>query len=66
MRSEIIHARSFDFETSKSKELAARVRFEIKIMISDQTCTTRSSIPSLIHPFGNLTYQYFIDPVVGL
>ena len=28
-----------------------RVRFEITSMISDQNCTTRSSITTLLHPF---------------
>jgi len=36
--SEIIHM------ISKSKERAAQVRFEITSVISDQNCTTRSSI----------------------
>ena len=36
---------------SKSNERAARVRFEITSMISDQNCTTRSSITTLLHPF---------------
>ena len=32
-------------------ERAAGVRFEIANMISDQNCTTRSSITTLLHPF---------------
>ena len=38
---------------SKSNERAARVRFEITSMISDQNCTTRSSITTLLLPFWN-------------
>ena len=38
---------------SKSNERAARVWFEITSMISDQNCTTRSSITTLLHPFWN-------------
>ena len=36
---------------SKSNEHAARVRFEITSMISDQICTTRDSITTSLHPF---------------
>ena len=36
---------------SKSNERAARVRFEISSMISDQNCTPLSSITTLLHPF---------------
>ena len=36
---------------SKSNERAARVRFEITSMISDQNCATRSSITTLLLPF---------------
>ena len=36
---------------SKSNERVARVRFEITSMISDQNCTTRSSITTLLRPF---------------
>ena len=36
---------------SKSNERAARVRFEITSMISDQNCTTQGSITTLLHPF---------------
>ena len=35
---------------SKSSERAARVRFEMTSMLSDQNCTTRSSITTLLHP----------------
>ena len=35
----------------KLNERAARVRFEIASMISDQNCTTRGSITTLLHPF---------------
>ena len=58
---------------SKWNELAARGRFEITSMISDQNCTPLSSKTTLLHLFRNLTiklfkedfiqYQYFIDPV---
>ena len=36
---------------SKSNERAARVRFEVTSMISDQNCTTRGSITTLLDPF---------------
>ena len=36
---------------SKSNERAARVRFEITSMISDQNCTPVSSITTLLNPF---------------
>ena len=36
---------------SKSNERTAWVRFEITSMISDQNCTTRGSITTLLHPF---------------
>ena len=60
---------------SKSNERAARVRFEITSMISDQNCTTQSSITTLLHPFTDHTNyciakiqdfsqcQYLVDPV---
>ena len=35
----------------KSDKRAARVRFEITILMSDQNCTTRSSIITLLQPF---------------
>ena len=37
----------------KSDERAAQVRFEITCLISDQKCTTRSSITTLLQPFWN-------------
>ena len=40
---------------SKSNERAARVRFEITSMISDQTCTPLSSVTTLLNPFWNRT-----------
>ena len=45
IRSEIIRV------ISKSNERAARVRFEITSMISDQNCTPLSSITTLLNPF---------------
>ena len=56
---------------SKSNERAARVRFEITSMISDQNCTTRGSITTLLHPFWNRSntglgqFKYFIDAVLS-
>ena len=38
---------------SKSNKRAAWVRFEIISMISDQNCSTRDSITTLLHPFWN-------------
>ena len=52
---------------SKSNERAAWVRFEITSMISDQNCTTRGSITTLLHPLWNYPnkelgqFKYFID-----
>ena len=52
---------------SKLNERAARVRFEITSVISDQNCTTRDSITTLLHPFWNRSntglgqLKYFID-----
>ena len=52
---------------SKSNERAARVRFEIASMISDQNCTPLSSITTLLNPFWNRPntglgqFKYFID-----
>ena len=52
---------------SKLNERAVRVRFEITSMISDQNCTTRGSITTLLHPFWNRSntglgqLKYFID-----
>ena len=51
---------------SKSNERAAQVRLVIKSMISDQNCTTRGSITTLLHPFWNRLntglgqFKYFI------
>ena len=56
---------------SKSNERAARVRFEITSMISDQNCTTRGSITTLLHPFWNRPntglgkFKYFFDEVLS-
>ena len=44
---------------------------EIIRMISDQNCTTRGSITTLLHPFLNFPktglgrFKYFIDAVLG-
>ena len=54
---------------SKWNKRAARVRFEITSMISDQNCTTRGSITTLLHPSLNRLntrlgqFKYFIDAV---
>ena len=40
---------------SKSNKHAAQVRFEITSMISDQNCTSRSSITTLLDQFSNCT-----------
>ena len=56
---------------SKSNERAAWVQFEITSMISDQNCTTRGSITTLLHPFWNHPntglgkFKYFIDAVLS-
>ena len=56
---------------SKSNECAAQVRFEITSMISDQNCTTRGSITTLLHPFWNRPntglgqFKHFIDAVLS-
>ena len=56
---------------SKLNERAPRVRFEITSMISDQNCTTRGSITTLLHPFWNCPntglgqFNYFIDAVLN-
>ena len=56
---------------SKLNEHAARVRFEITSMISDQNCTTQGSITTLLHPFWNHPntglgqFKYFIDAVLS-
>ena len=56
---------------SKLNEHAARVRFEITSMISDQNCTTRGSITTLLHPFWNRPntglgqFKYFINTILS-
>ena len=56
---------------SKSDKRAARVRFEITSMISEQNCTTRGSITILLHPFWNRPntglgqFKYFVDAVLS-
>ena len=56
---------------SKSNECAAQVQFEITSMISDQNCTTRGSITTLLHPFWNRPntglgqFKHFIDAVLS-
>ena len=56
---------------SKSIERAARVQFENTSMISDQNCTTRGSITTLLHSFrirpntGLGQLKYFIDAVLS-
>ena len=39
---------------TKSHDREAGVRFVITSLISDQNCTTRSAISTLLHSFGNL------------
>ena len=52
-------------------ERAAPVWFEITNMISDQNCTTRGSITTLLHPFWNRAntgfgqFKYLIDAVLS-
>ena len=52
---------------SKPNERAARVRFEITSMISNQNCTPLSSITTLLNPFWNHPntalgqFKYFLD-----
>ena len=56
---------------SKSNECAAQVRLVITSMISDQNCTTRGSITTLLHPFWNRLntglgqFKYFINAVLS-
>ena len=56
---------------SKLNERAARVRFEITSMISDQNCTTRGSITTLLHPYWNRPntglgqFKYFINAILS-
>ena len=62
---EIIHV------ISKLNESAMWIQFEITSMISDQNCTTRGSITTLLHPFWNRPntglgqFKYFIDAVLS-
>ena len=52
---------------SKSNKRAALIWFEITSMTSDENCTTRDSITTLLHPFWNRPntglgqFKYFID-----
>ena len=54
-----------------SNEHTVQVWFEITSMISDQNCTTQSSITTLLHPFWNRPntgfgqFKYFIDAVLS-
>ena len=56
---------------SKLNEHTVQVWFEITSMISDQNCTTQSSITTLLHPFWNHPntgfgqFKYFIDAVLS-
>ena len=56
---------------SELNEHAARVGFEITSMISDQNCTTRGSITTLLYPFWNHSntglgkLKNFIDAVLS-
>ena len=56
---------------SKLNECAAWVRFGITIMISDQNCTTRGSITTLLHSFWNYPntrlgqFKYSIDAALS-
>ena len=56
---------------SKSNKHTVQVWFEITSMISDQNCTTQSSITTLLHPFWNRPntgfgqFKYFIDAVLS-
>ena len=56
---------------SKLNEHTVQVWFEITSMISDQNCTTQSSITTLLHPFWNRPntgfgqFKYFIDAVLS-
>ena len=53
--------------TSKSDERAVPVRFEITSMISDQNCTTRSSITYSHFEIAEFRqYQYFTDQEASL
>ena len=56
---------------SKSNKYTVQVWFEITSMISDQNCTTRSSITTLLHPFWNRPrtgfgqFKYVINVVLS-
>ena len=56
---------------SKSNERTVQVWFEITSMISDQNCTTQSSITTLLHPFWNRPntglgqFKYFINTILS-
>ena len=56
---------------SKSNSCCVLVRFEITSMISDQNCTTRGSITTLLHPFWNRPntglgqFKYFTDAALS-
>ena len=56
---------------SKLNECTAGVRFEITSMISDQNCTTQSSITTSSHPFWNHPntglgqFKYFINVILS-
>ena len=56
---------------SKSNERTVQVWFEITSMISDQNCTTRGSITTLLHPFWNRPntglgqFKYFINTILS-
>ena len=51
--------------------LKSYVWFEITSMISDQNCTTRGSITTLLHPFwnrpnaGHGQFKYFVDAILS-
>ena len=60
-----------DLKIEQLLKLAARVRFEITSMISDQNFATRGSITTLLHAFWNHPdtglgpFKYFIDAVLS-
>ena len=62
------HTRVFQIERARSP---SSIRSEITSMISDQNCTTRGSITTLLHPFWNhpnaglSQFKYFIDVVLS-
>ena len=51
---------------SKSNRRIAWVCFEITRMISDQNCTTRGSITTLLHPFWNHPNIFLMQYWAGL